>query len=297
MSPLLAITGATGNIGRRVVEILSEQEVRVRAIAHESPALRQQASLGVEIEPGALEDTAFLTRALRGADAVFAMIPQRFDVEDYVAHQRSLVDSMLAAIRASGVHSVVALSAVGAPLRTGLSGVLAELEEGLRSITALNVVVLRPMFYMDNFLAALDPIRSMGINGGVTRPDLAIPMIATRDVARTVADLLVSRSFRGFAIRELVGPRAYTNAEATAILGGAIGNPGLMYVQFPYDGMHAQLTASGFSRSSADAFVAMFTALNEGRIQDAMSPELASTAETTLEEFADDVFAPAYRSV
>jgi uncharacterized protein YbjT (DUF2867 family) len=295
MSRLIAVTGATGNIGKGVAQRLLASGARVRAIARDVVKLRPLSEIGADAYPGSLEDVDFLTDALRGADAAFIMIPQHFHVDDYAADQRRIIGSVVAAVRASGVRKVVALSAVGASLRTGLSGVLAELEDGLKAIAGLDTVVLRAMFFMDNLLAAMEPIRNAGINGGIVRADVALPMIATRDVAEVAASLLTTLEFHGFTIRELVGPRALTNPEATAIVGAAIGVPALPYVEFPSEGMHAQLIATGFSRSAADAFVAMFTAVNDGRIVDSITPELAVSTPTTIEEFASQVFAPAYQ--
>lgn len=65
-------------------------------------------------------------------------------------------------------------------------------------------------------------------------------MIATRDIADVAARALRQRDWRGVVVRELLGERDLTFAEATRIIGARIGKPDLSYVQFPY----ADFTAS-----------------------------------------------------
>jgi hypothetical protein len=102
-------------------------------------------------------------------------------------------------------------------------------------------------------------------------------------------------TFDGYIVRELLGPRDYTHREATAILGAAIGKPDLAYVEFSYEDFRKGLLGAGFSASVADAYVEMYTAFNDGRVQSTMSHDTSSTTPTTLEEFSREVFAPAYQ--
>jgi uncharacterized protein YbjT (DUF2867 family) len=71
---MYAITGATGNIGSKVAEILLDRGEKVRVIGREAARLRQFVNKGAEAAVGDLKDTAFLTGAFSGVDAVFAII-------------------------------------------------------------------------------------------------------------------------------------------------------------------------------------------------------------------------------
>ncbi|HXO95005.1 MAG TPA: hypothetical protein VN857_00345, partial [Chthoniobacterales bacterium] len=51
------------------------------------------------------------------------------------------------------------------------------------------------------------------------RPDVPTPMIAAKDVGGKAAELLTEEPFRQPRVRELLGPRDYTMAETTRILG------------------------------------------------------------------------------
>jgi hypothetical protein len=65
-------------------------------------------------------------------------------------------------------------------------------------------------------------IKQQGINGGPIAPDVSFPMIATRDIADVTVRALRQRDWHGVIVRELLGRRDLTFAEATRILGERI---------------------------------------------------------------------------
>ena len=85
-------------------------------------------------------------------------------------------------------------------------------------------------------------------------PDLQIPMIATRDIADVAARALKARDWTGVVVRELLGQRDLTYAEATRIIGAHIGKPDLQYVQFPYADFAASLVQMGISQNVAGLY-------------------------------------------
>ncbi|HEX9592118.1 MAG TPA: SDR family NAD(P)-dependent oxidoreductase [bacterium] len=298
MAPLVTITGASGNIGKALAERLLQDGVTIRAAARHAERLAPLTAKGAEAWVGDLGDTAFLAEALRDAGAAFVMIPPHVDVPDLRADQRRIAASLAEALQTAGVSRVVALSSLGADLPSGTGPIagLHEFEERLQAVPGLSVVALRPTFFMENHLASIDLIKSAGINGSAAGADVAMAMIATRDIAAVAAEYLLAPTFAGYAVRELLGPRDYTHREATAILGAAIGKPDLAYAEFSYEDFRNGLVGAGFSASVADAYVEMYLALNEGRIQRAVTRTASNTTPTTLEEFAREVFVPAYQA-
>jgi uncharacterized protein YbjT (DUF2867 family) len=298
MPHLVTITGATGNIGKALADRLLHSGVTIRAVARTAERLLPLAAQGAEARVGDMANTAFLTEALRGADAVFAMIPPNYTAPDLRAYHLRLAVSLAEALHTAGVSRVVALSSNGASLPSG-TGPIADLrtfEERLQAIPRLSVVALRPTLFMEDLLDAIPLIKSAGINGSAVRADVALGMIATRDIAAVAAEYLMAPTFEGYMVRDLLGPRDYTYREATAVLGAAIGKPDLAYVEFSYEDFRQELLGAGFSASAADAYVEMYTAINAGRLQSTVSRNALNTTPTTLEEFACDVFAPAYQA-
>ena len=67
---LIVITGASGNIGRRIAERLLDGHRKVRVVARREGPLRPLAERGAETMTGDLHDAAFLARAFAGAGKV-----------------------------------------------------------------------------------------------------------------------------------------------------------------------------------------------------------------------------------
>jgi uncharacterized protein YbjT (DUF2867 family) len=255
------------------------------------------AEKGAEGRVGDLTDTTFLTEAFHGSDAVFAMIPPDPAASDIRADQRGIAERLIEAIKAAGVTHVVALSSIGGGLSEGTGPIagLHDFEELLKPVPNLSVVVLRPTYFMENFLHSIPMIKSSGINGSTIRGDVPLAMIATRDIAAAAAEYLATPTFSGYTVHDLLGPRDYTFREATSIFGTAIGKPDLPYVEFPQVDYRKGLIGAGFSESVADAYVEMETAIDDGRIQATVTRNESNTTPTTLEEFARDTFAPTYQ--
>lgn len=191
---------------------------------------------------------------------------------------------------------MVNISSLGADLTSGTGPILGlhAQEERLNRDFPGAVLHLRPGYFMENFFFSINLIKGQGINGSPLKPDLALPMIATRDISEVAAEALATLSFTGKSVRELLGPRDTTLTEATRILGAAIGRPELPYVQFPYDAAHKAMVAMGVSVDVANRFNEMYQGFNNGLIRptDPRSPKNATP--TTLEVFAS-AFAAAFR--
>ena len=127
------------------------------------------------------------------------------------------------------------------------------------------------------------------------REDRLIPMIATRDIAEVAAQLLLRLQFSGHSTRELLGQRDVSMREATRIIGKAIGQEDLPYVQFPYEQAEQAIVGMGFSQDVARSLSEMDRAMNEGRVRPLEGRSAANTTRTSIETFAE-TFAAIYRS-
>jgi uncharacterized protein YbjT (DUF2867 family) len=157
------------------------------------------------------------------------------------------------------------------------------------------VLILRPGYFFENFEETLGLIKHQGINGGAIAADVAIPMIATRDIADAAARALRERRFRGVEVQELLGPRDLTHAEATRILGARIGSPHLQYVQFPYDDFVKALVQTGLPENIASLYAEMARALNEGKVRSIEGRRPENTTPTRFEDFVVEL-EKAYRA-
>ncbi len=210
---MYVVTGATGNTGRIVAKKLLARSLdngqKVRAIGRSADRLQSLAAEGAEPFVADLADKQALTKAFTGARAVYAIIPPNLTTQDYRAYQDRITDAIAAALAAAKVPYAVTLSSFGAdkPDKTGPVVGLHHLEQQLNQIAGLNVLHLRAGYFMENTLAQAGIIQAMGVTAGPLRPDLKLPMIATRDVGAVAAEELLKLDFQQKQTRDLQGQR------------------------------------------------------------------------------------------
>jgi len=294
---MLVITGATGKTGSKLTEILLEKGHKVRVIGRDAVKLKAFTLKGAEPAVGDAADKAFLTEAFSGAEAVFALIPPNIGVADFRAYQTKIGENIVAAIKASGVKYVVNLSSQGAhlPDRTGPIKGLHDQEQRLNELKGVNVLHLRPTYFMENLLMNIDMIRKMNIMGSAVRGDVKFAMIATKDIAAYAAERMVKRDFSGKSVADLLGARDLSLNDAAVIIGKKLGKPDLAYVAFPYEDAEKGMVAMGLTPDMSRLYIEMSKALNEGLFAVNISRTKENTTPTAFETFAD-LFAAAYHA-
>jgi len=294
---MYVITGATGNTGKVAAEQLLAQKEKVRVIGRNAERLQPLAAKGAEPFVADLTDPNALTRAFTDAQVVYAMIPPDLANEDFRAFQNRVSDALVQAIKQAGVKYVVALSSTGAdkPEKTGPVVGLHEFEEKLNQIAGVNVLHLRPCYFMENTLDQAGTIRAFGKTAGPLNGNLKIPMIATYDIGVFAAKALAKHDFNGKQTRELQGPRDLDYIEVTAIIGKAIRKPDLEYVKLPDEQLRPILLQLGFSGNMADALLEMSAALNSGYLRSLEKRSPQNTTPTSYETFVAERFLPVYK--
>lgn len=293
---MYVITGATGNIGKLIAEALLDAGKPVRVIGRSAEKLAALTSRGAEAAVGSLDDVDFLTQAFEGATALYALIPPQYAAEDFRAYQNQVGEAIAKAIRAARVPYVVNLSSQGAerPDKNGPVGGLYDQEQRLNALSDVNIVHLRPTYFLENFLSNIGIIKGMGIHGAPLGPDVPFSAIATPDIAKVATEYLLNLDWSGHSVRDLLGPRDITMGEATRVLGQAIGREDLPYVQFSYEDAKQGMVGAGLSPDVARLMVEMNQAMNEeGLAPTPRTPD--NTTPTTLEEFAP-TFAAVYHA-
>jgi uncharacterized protein YbjT (DUF2867 family) len=116
---MITVMGATGHTGKKITEALLKAGERVRALSRSESKLAELTLAGAEVLTGYVSEAAFLTKAFRGADAVYTLLPTDRRAPDYRAEQDRQGEAIVKAIRNSGVRYVVALSSLGADLSAG----------------------------------------------------------------------------------------------------------------------------------------------------------------------------------
>ena len=293
---MIAIVGATGHTGRPAAEALLAKNEKVRVIGRDAKKLEPLVQKGAEAFVGNVEDAASMTKAFDGATAVYLVLPEDISNEDLRAHQEKVSDSYAAAVVNAHVPYVVNLSSIGAQHaeKTGPIVGLHNQEEKLNRVAGLNVLHLRPAYFMENLLMSIPSLRSMGTLPGGLTSDMPMPWIATKDIGAYAATRLAARDFSGSSTQELHGQRDISMKEAASIVGKAIGKPNLGYMQVPFMMLEPALVQMGLPKKTAALLIEMWKGANAGLVVPEEQRSAKNTTPTTIESFVTEVFAPAY---
>ena len=296
--PLYVVCGASGHVGGGIASRLLDAKRKVRVVGRSAQHLAALEGRGAEVAVGSMEDPAFLAKAFQGAAAAFVLIPPNLTVREFRAYQLRVVGAVGKALESARVPRAMTLSSIGAQLAKG-NGPIAQLhalEERLDGIPDLAVLHLRPGYFMENHLAGVGMVKGMGMYGSALRADLRIAQIATRDIGEAGARRMLALDWLGKGVLELQGPRDLSMAEATRALGRAIGKPDLAYVQFPYPDAKKGMLQAGLQEEMADLYVDMSRGFNDGIVKPTQPRSKETTTPTTIEAFAEQVYAPAFRA-
>jgi uncharacterized protein YbjT (DUF2867 family) len=295
---MYVVIGATGHTGGVVAEKLLAKQEKVRVVGRDERRLERFKQQGAEAFVGDVTDANAMARAFSGAEAAYVMLPPNISAPNVRAYTDRVVDALASALEKNGVRHAGALSSIGADKadRTGPVLGLHNLEQRLEAIPGLNAILLRAGYFMENILPQVGIIQQLGHMAGPVRSDLALTMIASRDIGAAAAELLLRRDFQGKQRRELLGARDVTYAQVARVVGAAIGKPDLTYQQVPAAQIKPALMQMGMSANMADLLLEMSEALNSGYMR-ALEPRSAqNTTPTTIESFVSEVFVPAYRA-
>ncbi|VXC05259.1 conserved hypothetical protein [Flavobacterium sp. 9AF] len=297
MKRKIVILGATGTIGSKISENLLNEGHQVTLIARNTEKLKKYHSLGAEVISSDITNVEILTDAFKNADSAFLILPDNVKAENTRDYQRQVTGKLIEAIEKSGIKYIVNMSSLGSHMHegNGMMAGTAEQEVRLNQLTDVNVMHIRSAYFMENFLRTIPLVKGKGINGTAADGDHSIPMVATRDVAKIAAEHLVNLDFKGKSIHAVMGPRDYTMREFTTIIGKAIGNPALPYVQVPIEQAKQIFLGNGFTEDFVDNLLGMAVGIKNG-IFNYQKRDDSTTTPTTAEQFAKEVYVNAYNN-
>src|SRR5439155_1592424 len=214
----ILITGATGNVGRQVVEQLVKRGADVRALVRD-PA-KANFPAGVNAVKGDLLDVDSLRSAFSGVSTLFllnAVVPDEFT--------QALIALNLA--REAGIERIVYLSVihsdvyVNVPHFAGKFGVERMLEQ-----MNFNAAILRPAYFINNDHSVKNVVLGHGVYP-IPIGDKGLAMVDARDLGEIAAIELVRREQASEPLPleriNVVGPDTLTGANVAAIWSDVLG--------------------------------------------------------------------------
>lgn len=249
---MIAVTGATGNLGGRVARLLSERSVPIRLIVRDPARAPQLDSADVAVAAG-YHDRDEMTAALREVDTLFLVSgresPNRLD------EHKSAVD----AAEQAGVERIVYTSFANASpdsaFKLGRQHYFTE--EHIRA-SGMAYTFLRDNLYLDFVPFFTNPEGVIAAPGG----DGRAAFVARDDVADVAAAVLTEEGHDGQAY-VLTGSKAMTLGEAAALLGESIGRE-ITYKPETIDEAYASRAHYGAPDWEVEGWVTSYVALANG---------------------------------
>ncbi len=285
---MIAVTGATGSIGRKLVAELEARGLPYRLVVR-NPA----AAAGVvgplahgEIVHGDFDEPGSLPAAFAAAGQLFLTTAGAVPVEGPQPMVRQQATAIEAA-RAAGIEHIVKVSvwraAPGRPLAEGAHG---EIESRLRG-SGVPATVLQPSGFMQNFVTG---VAGFTPEGGLldTYSGAGVSYIDAADIAACAAAVLDGGPGRG-GTHVLTGPEALTAADIAAHIAAVVCRP-VPAVELPPAQLTAALIERGVPARFADDIALLCADVATGALTGTTGAvaELTGRAPRTFAAFAAD---------
>ena len=250
------VTGATGEVGSRVVRQLLERNIRPRVLVRSHSEEKARSLFGdrVDVCVGDLAAPDSMRGAIQGTDTVFLVnvgpaIPERDKAAAMISKE-------------VGVRKIVKLSSLD--VEHGLAiGAWHEKGEASIRATGIPVTFVRPTGFMSNLLAWAHSIRTESVVRSSTA-DGRRPFIHSEDIVSVCLAALLNDKYLGEAL-PITGPESLTFGEATTIISEAIGRP-LSHQVISDEEARERYSRIGGSQEETEAHVTLWRAIREGRL-------------------------------
>jgi uncharacterized protein YbjT (DUF2867 family) len=222
---MFAVTGATGKVGGIVARALRAAGRSVRDIVRNPGKGGVWSSQGYDVAVAESADPTALTQAFAGVEGAFVMLPPVFDPSPGFPEAKEMIAALRTSLQQAKPAKIVVLSTIGAEAtQPNLLNQLGLLEQGLADLP-IPISFLRPAWFMENAAWDVAPARETGVIQSYLQPlDKPFPMVATEDVGRTAAELLLE-NWNGHRVVELEGPHRVTPNGLAEAFAKALGWP------------------------------------------------------------------------
>ena len=254
----LLVTGASGQLGRRVIEILLEAgETNIIGTTRSPEKLADFAARGVAVRQADFSQPDTLTSAFEGANRILIISTDALDVRT-----QQQTDAVAAAVKA-GVEHIVYTSVLAAD---ELSGMLAEshlaTENAIKN-AGIGYTILRNSIYSEMLVYGLAQAKDMGGQVFSAKGDGKLAYVTREDCAQAAAAALAA-DFDRQRILNVTGPEALTMAEVAA-LGSEVSGQTFTHVALPKEALVDGMVQAGLPQPVADVYAGLDVATAEGK--------------------------------
>lgn len=258
----LLVTGASGQLGRRALQILIEQCAGpLIAVSRKPESLREFAARGVEVRSADFDREADLVAGFRGAARALLISTDAIERPGQRLAQHL---AALRALEAAGVQHVVYTSLTNPHPRSPVT--IAgdhRATEAVLAASRLDFTILRNNCYTDMMLLGLPQAVASGRLVDA-RGAGAASFVTREDCARIAAAALAATA-GGRRTLEVTGPAAVTSDEIAAIASELTGRA-VTHVSIAADALVSGMMEHGLPRHTAELLVSFDTAIQAGEL-------------------------------
>ena len=261
--PTLLVTGASGHLGQRVLELLLETGTGPIVATTRTPdklaAFRQR---GVIVRHADFDDPATLAEAFQGVDRLLLIST---DATDQPGKRLAQHRAAVQAAQEAGVRHVVytSLTHPGPESPISIAPDHHGTEEALRAST-LGWTMLRNNVYAEMLVGALRNALQRGGKLFSAAGDGKAGYVTREDCARVAAAALAA-PFDGQRVLDITGPAALSQADVAAI-GSAVTGQAITYVPLDLDVLTKNLVAAGLPQSVVDLIASFDAGIAQGTL-------------------------------
>ncbi|HCD7550838.1 SDR family oxidoreductase [Citrobacter farmeri] len=258
---MIAITGATGQLGQHVIENLlttvpASQIVAIVRNPAKATALSQQ---GITVRQADYSDETAFTRALQGVDKL--LLISSSEVGQRAAQHRNVIN----AAKAANVKFIAYTSLLHAD-RSPLGLHVEHIEtEKMLADSGIAHALLRNGWYTENYLASVPPALEHGVFIGAAGEG-RIASATRADYAAAAARVISTEGHAG-KVYELAGDESWTLSQLAAELSKQSGKP-VVYQNLSEADFAAVLKGAGLPAGLADMLADSDTGASKGGLFD-----------------------------
>ncbi|MET0466991.1 MAG: NmrA family NAD(P)-binding protein [Chitinophagaceae bacterium] len=247
------ILGATGHIGSVVAQQLLDKGKDVTIVTRSPNNAALWEKKGAVTAIADVRNTTALKNILSKGKFLFLLNPPASPHSDTTLEELFTINSILEAVKGSGIEKIVAESTYGAQPGDNIGdlGTLYKMEQGLHKLD-IPTCIVRAAYYMSNWDMCIESARKEHKLYSFFPPSFKLPMVATEDIGKFAAELLLDEK-KNEGLYFIEGPETYSPADVAAAFSHSLKQK-VEPVEIPRPKWIDEMIGMGFSDQAALSF-------------------------------------------
>ncbi|WP_415883797.1 SDR family oxidoreductase [Neptuniibacter sp. QD34_54] len=280
---MILVTGATGNVGSHVVDMLIKESIPVRVTTRDENNIPDEWIGNVDVFVTDFNNPNDINSAFDSVEGLILITPANEEME---IQQKNIVESA----KVNGVKRIIKLSGLGAgpDAEIRLPKAHYKIEEFIKA-SGIDYIFVRPNLFMQTLMGSYESIvqnRAIYAPAGTGK----ISFIDAQDIAAVIVSALCTNEFNRSI--DITGPDAVSYTEIASKLSNATGSS-VEFVDVTESTAKESMLASGLSDWLSEAFLELFQVYRANLGSAVLSHNIKAetgTTVTTIDQFIQNNF-------